>query len=55
MLLGLGNASFGAPVELAQIGFDGKIVAFTDKGVTDLAVANTNGITVIYGTPPTIP
>ena len=51
-----GYAGFGAPVELTQVGFAGQVVSgdFTGNGATDLAVADTGGITVIYGTPPAI-
>lgn len=49
-------AGFGSPVALADVGTAGKIAAgdFTGSGEMDLAVADSGGVTVIYGRAPTI-
>jgi hypothetical protein len=49
-------AGFGAPVVLAHVGVAGTIATgdFLGNKATDLAVADTGGITVIYATPPTL-
>jgi hypothetical protein len=55
-LPGDGTGAFGTPVVLATVGTAGPVVAgdFLHNGTTDLAIGDTGGVTVIYGSPLTI-